>query len=282
MSDSIKIPVTHERMPCSNPAQNSIPMPAIAITKDIARQIVALGLDGISPKTLAAIDQGTADSLAGRVTPFLGEAHQSELEKAHAPVDAGGEDAAVEAIRLAMGTKAWDSYVDYAKNVVQLIRAGKVPNIVHEDDLSPNELLERDLSNDNVALRARLADAERRADEMEGKAGEWIAADVHKERVESARADAVAMNKRLLGERDAAWKENARILARVAELERVHNVAVKINDGMKAALEAEVAALKARKVKLPPVEATESERCCRVYAHEDVVRAIRAAGVDCE
>lgn len=154
--------------------------------------------------------------------------------KMPAPVDAGGEDAAVHPI----GQIAFDLLCPDQKHVdvpqlsrshamahkislaiLAAIRAGKVPGIVHEDDMSPNELLERDLINDNDALRARLAAAERRADEMEGKAGEWIAVEVHKERVESARADAVAMNKRLLGERDAAWKENVRILARVAELE---------------------------------------------------------------
>lgn len=110
------------------------------------------------------------------------------VQEQTSPVDAGGEDDAQEIVnRIHLGT-------------TRQCDAARIANII-------------------AALRASLADAERRADEMEGKAGEWVAVDVHKERVESARADAVAMNKRLLGERDAAWKENARMLARVAELE---------------------------------------------------------------
>lgn len=246
--------------------------------------------------TVADLCEGCAGQIRkAMVEPFLGDAHQAELEKAHAtpvdagvakdrrlsgvkilpsernkndwpqgdyvnqccecketflgqkrscacracvekkgqehftqpPVDAGGEDATIGGLVAAAEVKAsrlggW-KHMDacqYATAHLAAIRAGKVPNIVDATVLSDERGLLAGQYAEISALRARLADAERRADEMEGKAGEWIAVDVHKERVRAAIADCKAMNERLLGERDAAWKENARILARVAESER--------------------------------------------------------------
>ena len=62
----------------------------------------------------------------------------------------------------------------------------------------------------NEAL-AKFVEAERRADEMEGKAGEWIAMDFHKERIAAIRSE----HNKVLAELSDMKEQNARLRAHV-------------------------------------------------------------------
>ncbi len=138
---------------------------------------------------------------------------------------------------------------DCARSIIKAIRAGKVPMIVHEDNLSPNELLERDLTNDNNALRAQLAEATERAEEAEREVSD----------IEHAIPD------------DDDMRSNAECVARIV--------------AQRDEARAEVERLKGRKVTLPAKTSPDTQFSPKDQtlwngAIDACAHAIRAAGVE--
>jgi hypothetical protein len=105
-----------------------------------------------------------------------------------------GDDVMASVIAAALGEVLTVNRHDIAARAVfAAIRAGKVPGICADNH--PNALARRiaaEAAHDTdyyrreiTELRTKLSEAEKRADEMEGKAVEWIAVDVHRAKVEA-------------------------------------------------------------------------------------------------
>lgn len=241
---------------------------ADCIVNDFSSRMCERGVAGcvmLHGTTTAAADEGAADLIkAGYVS---------------------GNDSAGQAlynmltVKLKLPHSLADKIVDAT---LGLIRLGEAPGVYAFDNGYGDPRTQIDgMANEIAELKARLAEAEERFDEAEGKAGQWIDVDLHKERVEAARADAVAMNKRLLGERDAAWKENARVVAECGDLakqleavtreldnNREHVLLAKISE-----LESVLAVANERTEKAERAYADEVQECARAWDEQRIARA---------
>ena len=196
--------------------------------------------------------------------PFLGEAHQADLEKAH-------DDSA---LRELMGIL---QYKEDAREVLKRIRAGKVPGVWYNQPIATEKAV---LTHDYNAVKDTVMY------QIAGVAANPSAADL-------CRAIHAC------AERDAYWqktgpqqeREITTLRASVVELEKeaasrvTANSAIRRNHLMEIdrtvaerdAARAEVAALRARKVKLP---GSIGNGTAEIFLASAVRAAIRAAGVE--